>query len=217
MAEVEKKVQDFLSILQDISKNSHFDCNSTCHLLAGQAQYLDKFNAIKNHLSAPAEAVNKTTSFDGVDSTTSLSNLLVATAALGLADLSDHSFSDCVDQVGAHQWSRFPLYLIRKQSQARKVCAESLAALMPALYGNHLNRYDGSYKGDGELFLVFRSVKLTTVFFSMLQSKMFSQLNVLAQDSAFVSLFQTKIQSPGMIFRITRPGRHRLDHYLNED
>ncbi|KAI9774398.1 MAG: hypothetical protein M1840_004292 [Geoglossum simile] len=182
MAEVEKKVNDFLSILQDISANSQFDCNSTCHLLAGQAQYLDQFNAIKDHLSAPAEAVNKTTSFDGVDSTTSLSNLLVATAALGLAELSNHAFSDCVDQ-----------------SRAKKVCAESLAALMPALYGNHLNRYDGSHKGDGELFLVFCSGKLTTVFSSMLQSKKFSQLNVLAQDPAFVSLFQTKIQSPGHI------------------
>ena len=106
MAEVEKKVNDFLSVLQDISKNSQFDCNSSCELLAGQAQYLDSFNAIKDHLPAPIVAVNKTTSFDGIDHTTSLTNLLVATAALGLADLSDHSFSDCVDQVGGHQWAR---------------------------------------------------------------------------------------------------------------
>ena len=109
MAEIEKKVNDFLSTLQDISKNSPFDCGSTCRLLAGQARYLDQFNAIKDHLSFPTETVSKTTSFDGVDSTASLSNLLVATTALGLADITDQSFSDCVDQVDAPRWPRFPL------------------------------------------------------------------------------------------------------------
>lgn len=95
-------VNEFLAVIQEISQNSKFDCSKACKRLAEQAHHVENLNHIQPYLTKPTEKVDKNTVFDGVDCATNLSELLVASTACGLADLSEQSFSQCVDKVCAH-------------------------------------------------------------------------------------------------------------------
>ena len=94
-------VNEFLAVVQEISQNSKFDCSKACKRLAEQAQHIESLNHIQSYLSRPTEKVDKNTVFDSVDCASNLSELLVASTACGLADLSEKSFSQCVDKVCA--------------------------------------------------------------------------------------------------------------------
>lgn len=94
-------VNEFLAVVQEISQNSKFDCGKACKRLAEQAHHIESLNHIQSYLTKPTEKVEKNTVFDGVDCANNLSELLVASTACGLADLTEKSFSQCVDKVCA--------------------------------------------------------------------------------------------------------------------